>query len=236
MTWTLGPWEPPAARPGQARPGANPRHFAPYVANSRSARCFRTLLSPAPHRLPIVRSPSQYRSTSNPGLEVLRYWDGGGNGLGRQKLGGASVQNSVLLRLASLVAFLGQPTTPGVVAAKGLSGRQSRMGSWPSGGCLDRTFDTCTAGARPSCPLTASKRPKRARCPRAGLLAYRAGYIRAGARLVAVRWPGDWAPMVSWPARRRWRRRTSCTERSRASSFPSCIRIRRSRRRGNPGA
>ncbi len=25
---------------------------------------------------PAVRPPSQYRSTSNPGLEVLRYWDG----------------------------------------------------------------------------------------------------------------------------------------------------------------
>jgi hypothetical protein len=31
-----------------------------------------------------------------------------------------------------------------------------------------------------SCPLTASERPKRARCPRAGLLAFRAGYEMFG--------------------------------------------------------
>ena len=34
---------------------------------------------------------------------------------------------------------------------------------------------TCKAGARASCPLTASKRAKRARCPRSGLRVFRAG-------------------------------------------------------------
>ena len=40
---------------------------------------------------------------------------------------------------------------------------------------LTQTFHTCKAGARASCPLTASQRAKRARCPRSGLRVFRAG-------------------------------------------------------------
>ncbi|GEM_PF-3565024 len=73
---TPGPGGIPPAQASQAPPGTYPRSCAPNWGIRLSARYFRPFSTPAPHPPLTVCSPSRYRSTSNPGLEVLRYRDG----------------------------------------------------------------------------------------------------------------------------------------------------------------
>ncbi len=62
------PWSrtPSPAHASQAKSEPSPSFSAPYRGNRMSARHFRTFSSPPPHPLPIVHSPSHYRSTPNP--------------------------------------------------------------------------------------------------------------------------------------------------------------------------
>ena len=111
-----------------------------------------------------ARGPELPRPAFRPGLPGVWGWAAGPRG------GWAS--------LSAGLARHGPASADSPRGAHDLHPERQRIGlcfGQRDASALARIFHTFEPGARASCPLTRSERSKRARCPRAGLLAFGAG-------------------------------------------------------------